>query len=138
MKKNIVNVLATTGMSLLLLSAAALLSHAKCIYLETVFQVFFINVITHWGMILMKKISFKNVFIEMVSEIIFTVCGIVVFGLLFDWFSYIRFTVLILMGAAVYIISFFLDLLQMKQEANEINMLIVKRNRTRENSDPAR
>jgi len=40
MKKNIVNILATTGISLLLLSVVALFFHASCIYLETVFQAF--------------------------------------------------------------------------------------------------
>ena len=37
MKKNIVNILATTGISLLLLSVVALFFHASCIYLKTVF-----------------------------------------------------------------------------------------------------
>ena len=43
MKKNIVNILATTGISLLLLSSIALSFHASCIYLETVFQTFGVN-----------------------------------------------------------------------------------------------
>lgn len=129
MKKNIVNILATTGISLLLLSVVALSFHASCIYLETVFQVFGINIITHLGILCIKKIELRNIFIEMVLEITFIVCGLLVFGWLFHWFTSLSFLLLVCMGVVIYIISFFLNLLQMKQEAKEINLLIKNRNK---------
>lgn len=60
MRKNIVNILATTGISLLLLSVVALLFHASCIYLETVFQAFGVNIITHLGIMCIKKIELRK------------------------------------------------------------------------------
>ncbi len=129
MKKNIVNILATTGISLLLLSVVALSFHASCIYLETVFQVFGINTITHLGILCIKKIELRNIFIEMVLEITFIVCGLLVFGGLFHWFTSLSFLLLVCMGVVIYTISLFLNLLQMKQEAKEINLLIKNRNK---------
>ncbi len=129
MKKNIVNILATTGISLLLLSVVALSFHASCIYLETVFQVFGINTITHLGILCIKKIELRNIFIEMVLEITFIVCELLVFGRLFHWFTSLSFLLLVCMGVVIYIISLFLNLLQMKQEAKEINLLIKNRNK---------
>lgn len=128
MKKNIVNILATTGISLLLFSAAALFFHAKYICLETMFQIFSVNVITHLGIRFIQKIEFKNIYAEMALEIIFVVFEIFLFGRLYNWFLYISFVILVFMGFVIYIISFFLNLLQMKQEAKEINLLIKKRN----------
>ena len=129
MKKNIVNILATTGISLLLLSVVALSFHASCIYLETVFQAFGLNIITHLGIMCIKKIELKNIFIEMVSEITFIVCELLVFGQLFHWFTSLSFLLLSFMGVVIYIIALFLNLLQMKQEAKEINLLIKNRNK---------
>lgn len=132
MKKNIVNILAITGISLLLLSVVALLFHASCIYLETVFQAFGVNIITHLGIMCIKKIELRNIFIEMVLEITFIVCELLVFGRLFHWFTSLSFLLLICMGVAIYIISLFLNLLQMKQEAKEVNLLIKNRNKNQD------
>ncbi len=129
MKKQIVNILATTGISLLLLSVVALSFHASCIYLETVFQAFGVNTITHLGIMCIKKIELKSIFTEMVLEITFIVCELLVFGRLFHWFTSLSFLLLSCMGVVIYIISLFLNLLQMKQEAKEINLLIKNRNK---------
>lgn len=129
MKKMIVNILSTTGISLLLLSGVALSFHAKCIYLETVFQVFGVNIITHLGIMLIQKIELRNIFTEMVLEIIFIECELLMFGRWFRWFTSISAMLLVYMGGAIYIISLFLNLLRMKQEAKELNFLIKKRNK---------
>lgn len=128
MKKSIVNILATTGISLLLLSAAALSFHASCIFVETVFQVFGVNSMTHIGIMWIKKIELRNIFTEMVLEITLIACELLVFGRLFHWFMSLPFSLLVCMGVVIYIISLFLNLLQMKQEAKEINLLIKNRN----------
>ena len=95
MKKNIVNILATTGISLLLLSVVALFFHASCIYLETVFQAFCINIITHLGIMIIQKIELRNIFTEMVLEILFIVGELLVFGRLFHWFTSLSFLLLV-------------------------------------------
>lgn len=129
MKKTIVNILATTGISLLLLSFVALFFHAKCIYLETVFQVFSVNVLSHLGIMFTHKIELRNKFIEMALEIIFIAGELFVFGRLFHWFTSISIGLLVIMGGIIYTVSLFLNLLQMKQEAKEINLLIKRRNK---------
>lgn len=132
MKKNIVNILATTGISLLLLSFVALSFHAKCIYVETVFQVFIVNAISHLGIFFSHKIELKNIYIETILEIIFIIGELFVFGQLFNWFTSISIGLLVIMGVMIYIVSLFLNLLQMKQEAKEINLLIKRRNRNQD------
>ena len=132
MRKNIVNILATTGISLLLLSVVALSFHASCIYLGTMFQAFGVNIITHLGIMCIKKIELRNIFTEIVLEITFIVCELLVFGRLFHWFTSLSFLLLVCMGTVIYFISFFLNLLQMKQEAKEINLLIKNRSKNQD------
>lgn len=132
MKKNIVNILATTGISLLLLSSIALSFHASCIYLETVFQTFGVNIITHLGILCIKKLELKSIVTEIVLEMTLIVCELLVFGRLFHWFTSLSFMLLVCMGVVIYIISLFLNLLQMKQEAKELNLLIKSRNKNQD------
>ena len=68
----------------------------------------------------------------MMLEILFIVCELLVFGRLFDWFASLSFLLLVFMGVIIYIISHFLNLLQMKQEAKEINLLIKNRNKNQD------
>ena len=127
MKRNVVNILATTGISLLLLSIVALFFHASCIYLETVFQTFGVNAAVHLGILYIKKIELKSIFTETVLEITFIVCALLISGLLFQWYTSLSFLLLACMGVVTYMISLFLNFLQMKQEAKEINFLIKNR-----------
>lgn len=127
MKKFMINAFATTGISLIMLSFVALAFHAKCIYLETVFQIFVVNVLSHLLIILIRKMDFRSNCLEMTLELISLESEILIFGWLFHWFTSVSVAILVIMGGMIYVISLFLNLLQMKQAAKEINSLIQKR-----------
>ncbi len=127
MKKFMINAFATTGISLIMLSFVALAFHAKCIYLETVFQVFVVNVLSHLLIILIRKMDFRSNCLEMTLELISLESEILIFGWLFHWFTSVSVAILVIMGGMIYVISLFFNLLQMKQAAKEINSLIQKR-----------
>ncbi len=127
MKKFMINAFATTGISLIMLSFVALAFHAKCIYLETVFQIFVVNVLSHLLIILIRKMDFRSNCLEMTLELISLESELLIFGWLFQWFTSVSVAILVIMGGMIYVISLFLNLLQMKQAAKEINSLIQKR-----------
>ncbi len=127
MKKFMINAFATTGISLIMLSFVALAFHAKCIYLETVFQVFVVNVLSHLLIILIRKMDFRSNCLEMTLELISLESELLIFGWLFHWFTSVSVAILVIMGGMIYVISLFLNLLQMRQAAKEINSLIQKR-----------
>lgn len=129
MKRNIVNVFATTGISILLLSIVALFYNAEYLYLKTVFQVLGVNMIVHLGLVLIHKIQIKYVVLETALDILLITGALLAFGVLFDWFTSTPIWVLVIMGIVMYMLSLLLDLLQMKKEAQEINELIRKRNK---------
>ena len=122
-----INAFATTGISLIMLSFVALAFHAKCIYLETVFQVFVVNVLSHLLIILIRKMDFRSNCLEMTLELISLESELLIFGWLFHWFTSVSVAILVIMGGMIYVISLFFNLLQMKQAAKEINSLIQKR-----------
>lgn len=127
MKKFMINAFATTGISLIMLSFVALAFHAKCIYLETVFQVFVVNVLSHLLIMLIRKMDFRSNSLEMMLELISLESELLIFGWLFHWFTSVSVGILVIMGVMIYVISLFLNLLQMKQAAKEINALIQRR-----------
>lgn len=128
MKKFIVNIFATTGISLILLSIIALFFHAKCIYLQTIFQVLGVNIIVHFGLVFLNKLEVKHAIIETALDIALIIIMLFVFGSIFHWFTSTPLWILVIMGSIIYIVSVILNLLCMKQEAQEINALIKKRN----------
>lgn len=124
MKKGVINIFATTGLSLILLSIIARLYDAEFLCIKTVFQVFLLNVVMHLILLLMYKIEIKYLAIEVAIEIVLTVVLSLLFGTIFNWYTSTPLFVLVFMSIAIYVISIVLNILHMKQEANEINELI--------------
>lgn len=124
MRKLFVNIFATTGISFLLLSMIALFFQAKCIYLETVFQVLGANVVVHFGLVVLSKLELKYAVIEIFLYIALILSVLVVFGSIFHWFTSTPIGVLVIMGFVIYIVSAILNLFSMKRDAQEINTLI--------------
>ena len=56
MKRGFINIFATTGLSLILLSIIATFYSAEFLCIETVFQVLLLNVVVHLILLLMYKI----------------------------------------------------------------------------------
>lgn len=127
MKKFAINVLTTTGLSLVLLSGIALFFQAECIFLQTVFQIFGVNIVFHAGFLLTGKLEMRWPFAELFLNIAMIILLLLFFGSLFDWFSSTPVWILIPMGLVIYLISAMLQLFRMRQDAQEINTLIRER-----------
>ena len=130
MKRYAVNILATIGLSLITLSIVALMFHASFLEIASVFEAFIVNIIIHIGLLFVKKIECKYTVVESALDIGFIVTVLVVCGALFSWFTSTPIWVLIIMAVVIYLLSIALNLFRMKQEANEINALLQKRNKT--------
>lgn len=124
MKKGFINIFATTGLSLILLSIIALFYNADFLCVKTIFQVFLLNVVVHLIFLLMYKIEIKYLAVEVVLEVVLIVALSLLFGAIFNWYTSTSLFVLVFMNIAIYVISIVLNILHMKQEADEINKLI--------------
>ena len=124
MKKGVIHIFATTGISLVLLAIIATLYSAEFLCVKTVFQVFLVNVVAHLILLLMYKIEIKYLAVEVAVEIVLTVALSLLFGAIFNWYISTPLFVLVLMSIAIYMFSIILNVLHMKREADEINKLI--------------
>ncbi len=124
MKKGVIHIFATTGISLVLLAIIATLYSAQFLCVKTVFQVFLANIVAHLIFLLMYKIEIKYFAVEVAVEIVLTVALSLLFGAIFNWYISTPLFVLVLMSIAIYIISIILNILHMKREADKINKLI--------------
>ena len=129
MKRFVVNVFDTTGISLLILSIVALCYNAEYLCITTVFQVLGANFIVHLWLLLFHKFELKYPIFEMTIEVLFIIVTLLVVGAIFQWFTSTPILVLITMGIVTYAISLILNVITMKQEAQKINLLIKKRNK---------
>lgn len=124
MKKGIINIFATTGLSLIVLSIIAIFYSAQFLFVKTVFQVFLLNIVVHSILLLINKIEIKHLSVEVSLEIASITILPLLFGVIFNWYTSTPFFILILMSITIYVISIILNILHMKQEADEINRLI--------------
>lgn len=129
MKRYGVNVLATTGLSLLVLSVVALMFDMSFLEIESVFETFAANIIVHIGLLFVQKIEYKYAAVKPVLDIGFIVTVLVVCGAVFGWFTSTPVWVLVVMAVMIYPLSITLNLFRMQQEANEINALLQKYNK---------
>lgn len=129
MKRFAVNVFATTGISLSILSIVALCYNAEFLYIRTVFEALGANLAIHLCLLLLHQFELKYPIFEMALEVIIVIAISIVLGAIFQWFTSIPIWVLIIMGTVIYIISLVLNAMTMKQEAEKINTLIKKKNK---------
>ena len=127
MKRQCVNVFATTGLSLIVISIVALMYKAEFLCISTVFEVLGVNAFIHLGLFMANKVDYRYWLAELMAGNFMVVSVLVIFGFLLNWFSYVPIWVLIIMGIAVYFLSSFLNLFRMQHEAKEINDLLRKR-----------
>jgi hypothetical protein len=121
MKKLIINCLATTGLTLIILAMIASLYQAKFLCVSSVYQSFLVNIIIHLGLILVQKFESKYFIIEFIVEIGFILGLLVTFGFLFKWYSSTPLWVVILMGIVIYLLGCLVNIMKINDDISYIN-----------------
>ena len=129
MKRYVVNVLATTGLSLIVLSVIALICDANHLEIASVFETFAVNIVIHIGLLLVQNIECRYAAVEFVLDVGFVILVLIVCGTIFGWFTSTPIGLLAVMAIVIYLLSITLNLFRMQQEANEINALLQRRNK---------
>jgi F0F1-type ATP synthase assembly protein I len=133
-KKIIMDIMVTTGSALMLLAIFAVINGGKSIYIETFFQVFGANIVIHLGLILTKKFESTFAALEFMLDISYTIAVLVIFGLVFDWYSSIPVWYLVIMAVVVYAFGFFINIVRIQKSAGEFNKLLQKRKNKNSNT----
>lgn len=128
MKKLLINCLATTGLTLIILTTVAYLYQANFLCLSSVYQTLLVNILIHVGLVFVRKIESKYFVIEVAIEIGYVMVIILVFGAVFKWFTNPPLWVIVLMGLVVYIICCLINIFHINGDISFINDQLKLRN----------
>ncbi len=126
MKKISVNILCSTAVTLLLLAILGLVSGAQFLLINSVFQSFVVNIVIHIGLLFTHRFESSYAILEFMLDIGYMEAVVIIFGAIFNWYGSTPIGVLVIMTAMIYIVGVFLNMVQMRQEVEEINELLQK------------
>jgi hypothetical protein len=127
-KNTITRILVTTCAALMLLALFVGIvwgSHMS-INVITFFEIFAANIVIHLGHILVKKFESSYAILEYLLDLSYIIAVLVVFGLIFDWYSTIPVWYLIIMALVIYAFGTFINIVRMRKNADELNKLLKK------------
>lgn len=127
MRKIIMNIMATTGVSLLVLSLIAVCYKAHFLCIDTVFQTFFANILIHAGIRVLGHIDFKYPIAGSLLSISYMIIVVLVSGKIFHWYDSLPAGMLILLTIIVYLAGCWLSVIRIRREVDDINSLLQER-----------
>lgn len=130
MKKMIINVMTTTGITLIVLSLIGTLYGAKMLFISGVFQSLGANIVMHLGFIITGKFESKYHILESVLDISYTIVVLIIFGAVFNWYTSTPIWVLIIMAVIIYLFGCLMSIFRIKEDVKAINELLQKRKKT--------
>jgi len=125
--KNIINfIMFVTGTALVILALFSLLFKVEINFVPTIFEIFAANIVIILGLFLRMKFEIRSIILEYLIDISYIIAVLVVFGLIFDWYSSISIWLLVIMAVVIYIFATIITLTMMKNDAKELNKLLQK------------
>jgi hypothetical protein len=115
-----------TGSALVILSIFSLLFNVEISLVPTVFQIFAANIVIVLGLFLRGKFEIRYIIMEYLVDISYIIAVLVVFGLLFNWYSAIPVWLLVVMAVVIYIFVMIISVTKIKKDAKELNKLLQK------------
>ena len=123
-----------TGASLVILALFSLLLNVEIHFVPTVFEIFAANIIIVLGLFLRWKLEIRNIILEYLVDISYIIVVLVVFGLIFNWYSAIPVWLLVAMAVVIYIFAMIISVTKINKDAKELNKLLLKRQKKQTDS----
>ena len=124
MKKMILNIMATTGITLVVLAIVGLCYDATVIFISAVFQALLLNVAIYMGIYIMDHFEYKYPIVETGLKLAYVFALVLASGWIFGWYVNMSVVVLWLMTIVIFGICVFLDIVSLIDEVKDINELI--------------
>jgi hypothetical protein len=126
MRKIFVNLMFTTGISIVGLTLYFAIIHKDRVLVHTILELFGANILIHFGLFLRSKFEIRNLILEHIIDISFVLIVLIAFGVIFKWFATVPIWILIVSGILIYIITSILTISKIKRDMREINSLLEK------------
>ncbi len=120
-KQLTINTFATTALSIVLTSVASLIACGTYMGFAVPLEILLANFLAHIGFILLNKIDMKYKIFNYISMLAFSLGIVIGFCFLFNWCKVDELWIICLIVIIVFIVAFVIDLIKIKQDADEIN-----------------
>ncbi len=127
MKKMVLNIMATTGITLVMLALVALCYGGTVLFISAVFQALGLNVVIYAGIYLLNRFEYRYPVLETGLKLVYVLTLVLACGWIFGWYENLSGAVLTLMTVIIFGICMFLDTLSLREEVKEINGLLVEK-----------
>lgn len=124
MKKMILNIMATTGITLVVLALVATCYGGTVIFISAVFQALVLNIAIYVGIYLLNRFEYRYSILETGSKLIYVFALVLTSGWIFDWYNNMSGLVLVLMTIVIFAVCVCLDTISLRGEVKAINDLI--------------
>jgi hypothetical protein len=115
-----------TGTAVVILALFSLLFKVEINFVPTVFQILAANIVIILGLFLRMKFEIRSIILEYLIDISYIIAVLIVFGLIFDWYSAIPMWLLVVMAVVIYIFATIITVTMMRNDAKELNKLLQK------------
>ena len=133
-KKTITNTMFTTGASLVILAAFSVFFGKEFNYAPVVLQIFAANIVINLGLFMLWKIEIRYLILQYLLDVAYIIVILVVFGLIFDWYSTVPVWFLAATAAVIYALATIITVTKFRKDTDEINELLQKRKEKMESS----
>jgi len=125
-KDIIIYIMFVTGSALVILSLFSLLFNVEISFVPTIFEIFAANIVIILGLFLRMKFEIRNIILEYLVDISYIIAVLIVFGLIFNWYSAIPVWLLLVMAVVIYIFATIFTVTKIRKDAKELNKLLQK------------
>jgi hypothetical protein len=129
MKKTIINMMFTTGISIVGLTLYFVFIREERILVQTILQLFGANILLHLGLYIRDKFEIRNPLIESVVDNSIIITVLLVFGFVFGWFVKIPVWLLVISAIGLYAITVFITSSEVKKDIEKVNKLLEEQNK---------
>jgi len=121
-------IMISTGAALVLLAVFAGFNDTNVIHIRTVFEILGANAVICVGLTLIGKLECALAVLKhLLLEASYVIAVLLVFGLVFDWYSVVPVWYLVVMAVVIYAFVVFAGTAKMRNDVKEINELLRKR-----------
>ena len=129
MKKTIINMMFTTGISIVGLTLYFIFLREERVLTQTILQLFAANILLHLGLHIRDKFEVRNPIIERILDNSIIITVLLVFGFVFGWFVKIPVWLLVISAIGLYIITVFITSSEVKKDIEKVNKLLEEQNK---------
>ena len=124
MKRTILNIMATTGIALVVLSFIAMYYGGSLICVNIVFQVLGLNIIIYAGIHILNRFEYRYPILETGLKLVYIFVLVLISGCIFEWYSSISVFTLGVMTVIIFVVCVCLDMFTLLDEVRTINKMI--------------